>query len=161
MGLQPLRYAILFAQKKPNIAVSLLMAASMFFVSQYASAEKLPHYIFILPNGYTGWIQVIFDSPGAAPLVLEHGNAVLGIKNDGVIRLPIMGHIFAGAHDEFFYEQLANPAMGLQEIPGGYLLVQQIYARNTRSRSLVIQIPNGRIKSIYQVMTQHPGGSND
>jgi hypothetical protein len=77
----------------------------MIFVSQGAHAAKLPHYIFILPDGYTGWIQVIFDSPGSAPLVLEHDNAVLKIKDDGVIRLPIPGHVFVGSHDDFFYER--------------------------------------------------------
>ena len=94
----------------------------MIFVAKGAHAAKLPHYIFILPVGYTGWIQVIFDSPGSAPLVLEHDNAVLRIKDDGVIRLPILGHLFAGSHDEFFYERNdANGKVVRVPIPSDYV----------------------------------------
>jgi hypothetical protein len=88
----------------------------MIFASQGAQAAKLPHYVFILPDGYTGWIQVIFDSPGAAPLVLDHDNAVLKIKDDGVIRLSIMHHYFTGSRDEFFYRR-TDPSGKEQLIP--------------------------------------------
>ena len=89
-----------------KVRANLLLAIFMLLATASASAAKLPHYIFILPDGYTGWIQVIFDSPGSAPLKLEHDNAVLEIDNSGIFRLPIVGHLFTGSHDEFFYEHI-------------------------------------------------------
>ena len=95
----------MFTSKNSNIVTKLLIVVTMIFVGECAQAAKLPHYIFILPDGYTGWVQIIFSSPGSARLVLEHDNAVLRIKDDGVIRLPIEHHYFTGSHDEFFYER--------------------------------------------------------
>ena len=71
----------MYSPKQTKVGLKLLIAVMMILVSTDLCAEKLPHYIFVLPDGYTGWIQVIFDSPGSAPLVLENDNAVLHIKN--------------------------------------------------------------------------------
>jgi hypothetical protein len=83
-----------------------VLALFTILLTANAHARKLPHYVFVLPDGYTGWIQVIFESPNSPPLKLEHDNAVLEIDNSGIIRLPIVGHLFAGSHDEFFYERV-------------------------------------------------------
>jgi len=78
----------------------LLLAFLIILATVSASAQRSPHYVFVLPDGYTGWIQVIFNSPGSAPLKLERNNTILEIDNSGIFRLPIMEHIFAGSHEE-------------------------------------------------------------
>jgi hypothetical protein len=115
----------LYSPKQTKVGLKLLIAVMMILVSTDLCAEKLPHYIFVLPDGYTGWIQVIFDSPGSAPLVLENDNAVLHIKNDGIIRLPIVGHVFTGSHDEFFYERTDIKGNILRvPVPANYVCTQ-------------------------------------
>jgi hypothetical protein len=105
-----------------KIRIKLLLATFMLLATVSASASKLPHYIFILPDGYRGWIQVIFDSPGSAPLKLEHDNAVLEIDDSGVFRLPIIGHVFVGSHDEFFYEHIdANGKKSRVPVPANFV----------------------------------------
>jgi len=84
--------------------VKLLVAAFLLIASTSAYATKLPHYVFVLPNGYTGWIQVVFEDPNGAPFEVEHDNAVLKIDDSGIIRLRGVGRMFVGSHDEFFYD---------------------------------------------------------
>lgn len=69
-----------------------------------SSAREKPHYVFLLPDGYTGWIQVISNARNARQPVVEHGNLVLTIDDSGVFRSPTYHTYYAGAHDEFFYQ---------------------------------------------------------
>jgi hypothetical protein len=68
-----------------------------------ACRAELPRYVFLLPDGYVGWIQVIFDSPGAPKLILRRGRVFLRIDKSGVLKTSTLQHVFAGSHDEFFY----------------------------------------------------------
>jgi len=103
----------------------LLLAFLIILATVSASAQRSPHYVFVLPDGYTGWIQVIFNSPGSAPLKLERNNTILEIDNSGIFRLPIMEHIFAGSHDEFFYETISpNGKKTRIAVPSNFVCAQ-------------------------------------
>jgi hypothetical protein len=99
--------------------------AAVMLLATSALAEKLPHYVFLLPDGYTGWIQVIFDSPGSAPVKVEKGNAILTIDDSGIFRLPIIGRLFAGSHDEFLYLHTTSTGERVRvPVPANYVCAQ-------------------------------------
>jgi uncharacterized protein DUF6843 len=90
-------------------------------ISVLPCSAALPHYVFVLPDGYVGWIQVIFDSPDSPRLVLRHGRVVLRIDKSGVFKTSTLGHIFAGSHDEFFYSRPnAKGKEVLSPVPSNY-----------------------------------------
>src|SRR5215813_2938707 len=94
--------------------------------STIAYSAELPHYVFVLPDGYVGWIQVIFDSPGAPGLLLRHGRVVLRIDTSGVLKTSTLGHVFAGSHDEFFYSRLdVKGKEVLSPVPSNYYCGEQ------------------------------------
>lgn len=83
-----------------------------------------PHYVFVLPDGYVGWIQVIFDSPGAPEVVVPNRTRfVLRIPKSGILKTSSLGHVFAfpGSHDEFFYSRLDHKGKEvLSAVPSNY-----------------------------------------
>jgi hypothetical protein len=80
------------------------------FLATIACAAESPHYVFVLPDGYVGWIQVIFDSPRAPMVVPKHGRFVLRVDKSGVLKTSSTEYVFAGSHDEFFYSRLEPKA---------------------------------------------------
>lgn len=76
------------------------------FLATVGCRAKSPHYLFVLPDGYVGWIQVIFDSPGAPQVVANQGRFVLRVDKSGVLKTSSTEYVFAGSHDEFFYSRL-------------------------------------------------------
>ncbi|MFZ0318438.1 MAG: hypothetical protein WAL56_04865 [Candidatus Sulfotelmatobacter sp.] len=57
---------------------------------------------FLIPQGYTGWIHVEFEVPGAAPLPTQAGDYVLKIPADGTLRTS-SPEIYSWAHDHYAY----------------------------------------------------------
>ena len=40
---------------------ALLLFIASFAVCLHSKPTKHPHYTFVLPDGYVGWVQVIFN----------------------------------------------------------------------------------------------------
>ena len=80
-------------------------AAILAFLATVGCSAKLPHYVFVPPDGYVGWVQVIFDSPGASEMVPNRGRLVLRLDKSGILKTSSIQHVFAGSHDEFFYSR--------------------------------------------------------
>jgi hypothetical protein len=83
----------------------MLITTLVVLMSASAHAKKLPHYVFVLPDGYTGWIQIVFDPNHGSPVVVEKGNALVRVGDDGIVHLKTYHTTFVGSTDEFFYEQ--------------------------------------------------------
>jgi hypothetical protein len=64
-----------------------------------------PHYVFVLPDGYTGWIQIIFASPHAPKPESSHNGFVFRLNDSGILRTSILNRSFPGSQDEFFYRR--------------------------------------------------------
>jgi len=84
---------------------TVFITTFVMLMSVSAHAKKLPHYVFVLPDGYTGWIQVVFDPNHGSPVVVEKGNALVRVGDDGLVHLKTYHTTFVGSTDEFFYEQ--------------------------------------------------------
>jgi len=81
-----------------------------------------PHYAFVLPDGYTGWIQIIFNSPRAPRPELSHNRFVLRVDNSGILRTSMLHTHFAGSQDEFFYRRIdAKGKESLVPVPAEYV----------------------------------------
>jgi len=83
-----------------------------------------PHYTFILPGGYVGWVQVVFNDPQALPLpIRKDGGRVIEVPESGILRTSdIRVHDDKG-HDEFYYRStLLNGASELHPMPPEFAL---------------------------------------
>ncbi len=67
---------------------------------------------FLIPEGYTGWIQVEFEVQGAPPLPMEDGGYVLKIPADGILRTSSREQ-YGWAKDHYYYES----AGGVRPLP--------------------------------------------
>jgi hypothetical protein len=83
-----------------------------------------PHYTFILPDGYIGWVEVIFSDPGALPLPvrLDSGRRI-DVPESGTPRTSNMHVIDSRAKDEF-YDRFVLPSGegALRPVPAAYVL---------------------------------------
>jgi hypothetical protein len=67
---------------------------------------------FLIPEGYTGWIRVEFEVPGAPPLPMENGQYILKIPPDGVLRTS-SSEQYGWAQDHYYYDS----AQGVRALP--------------------------------------------
>ena len=110
--------------KKPTRTFGLAVCAVAtvaFFASIGLKAES-PHYVFVLPDRYTGWIQVIFESPGAPKIEPDHGRFVLRVDKSGVVKTSSTeSYVVGGSHDEFVYgrEDVKDKEV-LSAVPANY-----------------------------------------
>jgi len=73
-----------------------------------AWGKQDPHYAFVLPDGYTGWIQIIFGSPDAPRPEFSHNRFILRVDDSGVLRTSMLHSVFPGSQDEFFYRRIES-----------------------------------------------------
>jgi hypothetical protein len=104
---------------------TILIALSLFSQPVSARGRAHPHYTFVLPNGYVGWIQVIFNDPYANPLRVEQNAVVIDLPDSGIactssLRVHGSGE---GEFDQFFYRAPAvDGRTDLIPIPNDYVL---------------------------------------
>ena len=105
--------------KLRNILLSTL-ALAMFATSAFAA--KRPRYIFELPDGYIGWIQIIFNDPNAAPLQIVDGGVLLAVPESGVFRTSALRIHSSQAPDEFYYKATDISGSKRKPVPADYVL---------------------------------------
>jgi hypothetical protein len=54
---------------------AIFLVFLLYLALAQASARERPHYLFVLPDGYVGWIQIIFNDPQAPPPILHYTEA--------------------------------------------------------------------------------------
>ena len=80
-----------------------------------------PHYAIILPDGYVGWVQVIFGTPHEARPEFSHNRYILRIDESGVLKTSMLHSHFTGSQDEFFYRRVnENGKESLVPVPQDY-----------------------------------------
>jgi hypothetical protein len=98
----------------------ILSAILITLAPAYANARKLPHYVFILPDGYTGWVQIIFRSPGGTDPPQTHDKIKIVLEDSGVYKTGMYHAYFTGSHDEFLYRRIVEGKESLVPIPASY-----------------------------------------
>jgi hypothetical protein len=83
-----------------------------------------PHYTFILPDGYVGWVQIVFNDPGASPFpVRRDGGREIEVPESGIPRTSVILVLDFKKKDEFYYRSLLpNGKVELRPVPSEYVL---------------------------------------
>lgn len=93
--------------KRVALCLILLLGSA----TSYAWPKALPHYVFVLPNAYVGWIQIIFDDPQAPPLSIKDGGLQITVPESGLARTSNFRIHADLAEDEFYY--MSQPSKGV------------------------------------------------
>ena len=104
---------------------TILIALSLFSPPVSARGRAHPHYTFVLPEGFVGWIQVVFNDPHANQLHWEQNAVFIDVPDSGVARTSSLRvHGFGeGKFDRFFYRaQALDGRTNLIPIPNEYVL---------------------------------------
>jgi hypothetical protein len=87
-----------------------------------ASSNNKPRYVFTLPAGYVGWIQVIFNDPNASPLRWKDNQVLIEVPESGIPRTSSL-RVHAERTDEFYYRSsLSNGAVRMLAVPSEYVM---------------------------------------
>src|SRR5580698_6155320 len=72
-----------------------------------ALGRTKPHYTFILPDGYVGWVQVVFNDPQVSPLPVQKDEGrVIEVPESGISRTSDLRVHDIKAKDEFYYRSI-------------------------------------------------------
>lgn len=63
-----------------------LVTAVIVLVACHREPRHAPPAVYLLPEGFTGWVTVEYASPGAAALPEEHGARIIHVPADGKLR---------------------------------------------------------------------------
>jgi hypothetical protein len=88
-----------------------------------AKPSRYPHYTFMLPDGYVGWIQIIFNDPQAEVLSWRGNSVFINIPDSGISRTSALRVHSESAEDEFYYRVLLPDGnVKVTHIPSDYVL---------------------------------------
>ena len=98
------------------------MLAGLSLAFTQASAPERPHYLFVLPDGYVGWVQIIFNDPLAPPLSTQKEKVVLMVPESGIVRTSALRAHSSQAPDEFYYQKTSvSGSLQRHHLPGSYV----------------------------------------
>ena len=87
---------------------------------------KLPHYEFVLPDGYIGWVQIIFQSPDISAPPFAINKFTIRLDDSGIYKTGMLHNYFTGSHDVFFYRRAdENGKERLVPVPAEYVCAQE------------------------------------
>ncbi|HEY2823495.1 MAG TPA: hypothetical protein VGJ06_20795 [Candidatus Acidoferrum sp.] len=103
---------------------TLISALALACGTLSAHTKPKPHYTFILPDGYIGWVQIIFNDPQASPLPIRtDGGRAIEVPESGISRTSDFRVSDIKAQDEFFYRLvLPNGSSELHPMPSSLFL---------------------------------------
>src|SRR5579862_8419695 len=102
---------------------ALLLIIATCALHSPAKPSKYPHYTFTLPDGYIGWVQIIFNDPQAEHLPWRGNGCEISIPDSGISRTSALRMHSDRAEDEFYYRvPLPDGNVKLAPIPSDYVL---------------------------------------
>ena len=105
-----------------NRIIAFMLGLSVVLLPVYGRAK--PHYTFILPDGYVGWVQVVFNDPQATHLPIQkNGGRVIEVPESGILRTSDLRVHDDEAKDEFFYRSLGK--IELRSVPTDYVIQRE------------------------------------
>jgi hypothetical protein len=91
---------------KSRLTKGALLLALLLALAPSGWGRQDPHYTFILPDGYTGWIQIIFAAPHGPKPQFSHNGFVFRLNDSGILWTSLLHSNFPGSEDEFFYRRI-------------------------------------------------------
>ncbi|MEW4372323.1 DUF6843 domain-containing protein [Paenibacillus kandeliae] len=83
-------------------AIVIIAVVSLFFVFK----QERQHYIFLIPQNYTGQVDIVFEQEGAAPLKYEGKDAIVQIPDTGKVSTSDSNK--TGTIDYYFIDKNGN-----------------------------------------------------
>jgi hypothetical protein len=112
--------------KKGNIMLrknALLLMIVSCAVALPAKPSRHPHYTFVLPDGYVGWVQIIFNDPKGEHLTWRKNAYEINVPDSGIPRTSDIRVDDVMAVDEFYYRVvLPDGTIKLNPVPSGFVL---------------------------------------
>jgi hypothetical protein len=105
--------------KLRNVLLSVL---ALIMTAAPAFAAKRPRYIFELPDGYVGWVQIIFNDPSSPSLQIVDGGVLLAVPESGVVRTSALRIHSSQEPDEFYYKAADASGGRRKPVPVDYVL---------------------------------------
>lgn len=108
----------------PRFIASIFLRLAMWLAFLLPLQGKTrPHYTFVLPDGYIGWVQIIFNDPQAPRLPIQkNGGRLIDVPESGIVRTSDFLVLDTGK-DEFYYRVvLPNEKLELHAIPPEHVL---------------------------------------
>ena len=113
-------------EQKGNVMLrkyALLLVIASCAVGLPAKSNRHPHYTFVLPDGYIGWVQIIFNDPQAEHLTWRKNTYEINVPESGVPRTSDIRVEDVRAKDEFYYRVLLPDGnVKLNPVPSDYVL---------------------------------------
>jgi len=105
---------------KRGVLLAALVASAL---QATVARSTRPRYIFVFPDGYIGWVQIIFNDPAAAVLPMKDGGYIIDVPDSGIVRTSeIRVHDFK-RQDEFYYRlSRTRGTRDLRKVPPEYVL---------------------------------------
>jgi hypothetical protein len=95
----------------------------LLFVAVNRAWAKSPHYTFILPDQYVGWVQIVFNDPQASRLLWKDGGYTIEVPESGISRTSDFRIHDFKRKDEFYYcSLLTKGAPKLIPLPSEYVM---------------------------------------
>jgi uncharacterized protein DUF6843 len=94
------------------------------FLASHLAWAKHPHYTFILPDKYVGWVQIIFNDPQASRLPFRKDKGYeITIPESGIARTSDWRVHDFRRKDEFYYRSfLPNGNVTFLPVPSEYVM---------------------------------------
>ena len=113
------RISVSAAMRRKVVLITVLLIA----LGANATHSKKPRYILILPNGYIGWVQIIFNDSAAAELPMKDGGYVIDVPDSGLTRTSDIRVEDFKSQDEFYYRlSPTTRTQELRKVPSEYIL---------------------------------------
>ncbi|QDH20382.1 DUF6843 domain-containing protein [Saccharibacillus brassicae] len=66
-------------------------------------SERRPASVYLIPEGYEGWVLIDFDQAGAPEIPLEDGKGIFKIGSDGTLDTSTPEPARGKAEDEYYW----------------------------------------------------------
>lgn len=106
-----------------------LIATFLFICGSFTFCfgRQAPHYVFVLPDGYIGWVRIMFTVDDMPSLVTENGILTVEFDDSGIVKTRDAHMIVPGKYDKFFYRKGGTKKQTLVSIPTEYVDMRGIY----------------------------------
>jgi hypothetical protein len=98
--------------------------ALLVVVLALASCDSKPPEIYEIPQGYSGWVEILYRRQACAPLPHSHGATVFAIPATGVL-CTSSPHVAGLGREEFLYVNGAQRTK-LQDLDGDQRMIWNV-----------------------------------
>lgn len=124
---------------KINKTTTLLSVIFIVMVLCISGCDRKKRYIYLIPEGYAGWLGVSYGVDGAPPLDVENGYQVIRFSDNGFVETSSLGTPGPGKEfdDQFYYYDGSHrrPVNVAVELGGGGTVQQQHNVETNRFTS--------------------------